>query len=105
MSDRKPFMSGCPYPGCPNQHTMIRWVHSDCGGYRWIYDDGYLQCEKCNERSKLIDNSFSCQYHEGEYRETSLENILNAISSSINGWGKDFFIRLFKSLTAMYNYD
>ena len=39
MSDRKPFMSGCPYPGCPNQHTMIRWVHSDCGGYRWIYDD------------------------------------------------------------------
>ena len=41
MSDRKPFMSGCPFPGCPKQNTMIRWVHSNCGGYRWIYDDGY----------------------------------------------------------------
>ncbi len=107
MSDRKPFKSGCPCPGCPNQDTMIRWVHSDCGGYRWIYDDGYLQCEKCNKRNKLIDNSFSCQYHKGEYREMSLGNILKAISisSSINGWGKDFTFRLCNSITNMYDYD
>ena len=105
MSDRKPFMSGCPFPGCPKQNTMIRWVHSNCGGYRWIYDDGYLQCEKCDERSKLTDNTFGCEYHEGEYKTISFQNILKAISisSSINGWGKDFTIRLVKSIQNMYD--
>ena len=103
MSHKQPFMSGCPYPGCPKQNKIIRWKHPNCGGSKLIYDDGYVQCDKCHAKAKLSKNSFTCDYHKGEYGKMSMQDIFRALSMSsmMNNWDRSFTQRLMASVRDM----
>ena len=54
------FKSICPI--CFEDDVM-EWTHSDCGGRRYIDENLYLICEKCSDRTFILDAYFTCNNH------------------------------------------
>lgn len=70
------FRSFCPI--CLNG-DIITWTHTNCGGNRYIDENLYLTCEKCNSRTYILDSTFSCPNHEGS-KKTDLMSLIQMIS-------------------------
>ena len=49
-------------PACGRGNPGV-FYHS-CGGKRYIDDNLYLYCDKCNNRAFLLDSRFKCESHD-----------------------------------------
>ena len=96
MSRKVTFRSKCP--SCDNNHEFIEWRHRACGGAYYLYTDGDIVCQRCDQRNNLLDMRFSCGTHEcwKDYNET-----LNYVIYIINNMGidKDFKLELLNNIT------
>lgn len=72
------FHAGCPVSGCKNAFIPIYWQHSVDLGRMFIYDNGYLECEKCETKGLIIDWKFDCGDHFYEY--ASYQGFLNMLA-------------------------
>ena len=66
-------------PACRDKE-IISWCHDTkkCGGARYIDEDLYLHCNKCNDKTFLFDGTFNCNKHDS--RKPSKENVRRALS-------------------------
>ena len=67
-----------PCPACGNMEISQRY--HECGGKRYIDEDLYLHCDKCNDKTFFMDSRFRCGNHE-DYRKVNLKNLMLAFSS------------------------
>ena len=67
-----------PCPACGNMEVQQRF--HECGGKRYIDEDLYLHCDKCNDKTFFMDSRFRCGNHE-DYREVNLKNLMLAFAS------------------------
>ena len=67
-----------PCPACGNMEISQRY--HECGGKRYIDEDLYLHCDKCNDKTFFMDSRFRCGNHE-DYREVNLKNLMLAFYS------------------------
>ena len=74
------FRSNCPI--CLDG-DIIEWIHTDCGGRRYIDEDLYLLCDKCNNRTFILDSGFSCDKHKDSHKP-ELYDIISLISQITN---------------------
>lgn len=72
------FNTSCP--ACSNQ-SKSQWVHKDCNGNIYIYEDGDLQCDYCSKSGFILDWKFACENHRSEYREPNIHSVLRAIAT------------------------
>ena len=95
------FISGCPVANCENNKRQIHWVHSSCGGYETISEDGIIQCKNCYTSGIFLDWSFNCGKH--CYQKGSLQGFLNAITILGNlNVSPLFLLKLTKSVTRQF---
>ena len=52
------YLFKCQCPIC-QEGDIFQWNHSNCGR-RFIDEDLYLICEKCNDRTFVLEASFAC---------------------------------------------
>jgi len=52
------FRSICPI--CREYDDVIQWKHTNCGGRRFIDENLDLICEKCGDRTFILNSPFSC---------------------------------------------
>ena len=71
------FKTKCP--AC-EECEIISWCHDTkkCGGARYIDEDLYLHCNKCNDKTFLFNETFDCGKHDS--RKPSKEHVVTAIS-------------------------
>ena len=52
-------------PACSDKE-IISWCHDSktCGGARYIDEDLYLHCNKCNNKTFLFNSTFNCGKHD-----------------------------------------
>ena len=52
-------------PACGDKE-IISWCHDTkkCGGARYIDEDLYLHCNKCNDKTFLFNSTFNCGKHD-----------------------------------------
>ena len=57
------FKTICPACG---DSEIISWCHDPkkCGGARYIDEDLYLHCNKCNDKTFLFNTTFDCGKHD-----------------------------------------
>ena len=57
------FKTKCP--ACVDRE-IISWCHNPqkCGGARYIDEDLYLHCNKCNDKTFLFNITFDCGKHD-----------------------------------------
>ena len=62
------FKTKCP--ACRNME-IISWCHDakKCGGDRYIDEDLYLHCNKCNDKTFLFNATFDCGKHDSRMPE------------------------------------
>ena len=60
------FKTKCP--ACDDSE-IISWCHNSekCGGARYIDEDLYLHCNKCNDKTFLFNSTFQCGKHYFQY--------------------------------------
>ena len=58
---------------------IIEWIHTDCGGRRYIDEDLYLYCDKCSDKTYLFDSTFKCEYHD-DYRKANKMIMMKGLS-------------------------
>ena len=87
------FKTKCPACG---DSEIFSWCHNTkkCGGARYIDEDLYLHCNKCNDETFLFNVTFNCGKH--DYRKPSMEHVMEALvdlrqSSDIP---KDIFMKM-----------
>lgn len=81
MSLKYSFRCGCPC--CDdNSNSLIKWRHRDCGGYSFIGEKGFVECENCKKSFGLENVHFNCGSHEFSFRSYPLKNthILNILT-------------------------
>jgi hypothetical protein len=102
MSNKIEFISGCPGFGCNNTKVAFTWVHSNCGGYEWLFDDGNVKCKKCNLELPLISWKFACKGH-SDYREANKQKICEilSISASLEKSDLNFQANMMKAISRM----
>ena len=66
-------------PAC-NNGEIISWCHNSktCGGARYIDEDLYLHCDKCNDKTFIFNTEFNCGKH--DFRKPDSYNVFNALS-------------------------
>ena len=71
------FKTICPACG---DSEIISWCHDpkNCGGARYIDEDLYLHCNKCNDKTFLFDGTFNCNKHDS--RKPELGPFLEALT-------------------------
>jgi len=71
------FKTICPACG---DSEIISWCHDpkNCGGARYIDEDLYLHCNKCNDKTFLFDGTFSCNKHDS--RKPSMVHVMKALT-------------------------
>ena len=59
---------------------IISWCHDPkkCGGARYIDEDLYLHCNKCNYKTFLFNATFDCGKH--DYRKPSMMHVVTALA-------------------------
>jgi len=65
-------------PACYNS-TKSFWYHKDCCGDICIFDDCYLQCQKCFCYHFILDWGFACEDHRTEYRQVNAQKLIRAM--------------------------
>ena len=62
------FKTICPACG---DSEIISWCHDpkNCGGARYIDEDLYLHCNKCNDKTFLFNATFDCGKHDSRKPE------------------------------------
>ncbi len=64
---------------------IIKWTHTKCGGTRYIDENLYLICEKCNDRTFILDTSFTCNHNNHNKAEKpDVLSLMEIISSFEN---------------------
>ena len=65
------FKTKCP--ACFDRE-IISWCHAPkkCGGARYIDEDLYLHCNKCNDKTFLFNATFDCGKHDSRKPEFHL---------------------------------
>ena len=73
------FKTICPACG---DSEIISWCHDPekCGGARYIDEDLYLHCNKCNDKTFLFNATFDCGKHDS--RKPTHMNYLAALAIS-----------------------
>ena len=71
------FKTICPACGA---NEIISWCHNPekCGGDRYIDDDLYLHCNKCNDKTFLFNKTFDCGKHDP--RKPSMVHVMEALA-------------------------
>ena len=71
---------------CPICLDGSRFVfYHDCGGKRFIDEDLYLHCEKCNDKTFILDSEFKCDCNNHNYYEkVDKYDIISCISQISN---------------------
>ena len=71
------FKTICPACG---DREIISWSHNPkkCGGARYIDEDLYLHCNKCNDKTFLFNAKFDCDKHDS--RNPSIVNVMKALT-------------------------
>ena len=71
------FKTRCP--ACIDKE-IISWCHDTkkCGGARYIDEDLYLHCNKCNDKTFLFNLTFNCGKH--DLRKPIFQEFLAALS-------------------------
>ena len=66
-------------PACRDKE-IISWCHDTkkCGGARYIDEDLYLHCNKCNDKTFLFDGAFNCNKHDS--RKPSKMHVRRALT-------------------------
>ena len=70
------FKTKCP--ACFDRE-IISWCHNPqkCGGARYIDEDLYLHCNKCNDKTFLFNLTFDCGKH--DFRKPEIYHFLAAL--------------------------
>ena len=70
------FKTKCP---CCDDSEIISWRHDfkKCGGDRYIDEDLYLHCNKCNDKTFLFNIRFNCGKH--DHRKPSMSGVMSAL--------------------------
>jgi hypothetical protein len=76
--DEVDFISPCPVQDCINKSKSYRWVHSDCGGYEKITNEGAIRCVRCGTSGLFVDWKFRCENH--SFKEASAQGVAYALS-------------------------
>ena len=66
-----------PCPACGNMEISQRY--HECGGKRYIDEDLYLHCDKCNDKTFFMDSRFRCSNH-NDYRKANRIKMMNAFA-------------------------
>ena len=74
------FKSNCPI--CFDEE-IHQWTHSDCGGNRYIDENCYLICEKCDNKIFILDTYFTCNNHRNS-QKPDVYDIICIIKSIVN---------------------
>ena len=69
------FKTICPACG---DSEIISWCHTKCGGARYIDEDLYLHCNKCNDKTFLFNLTFNCGKHDS--RKPSRQHVLEYLT-------------------------
>ena len=71
------FKTKCP--ACFDRE-IISWCHNPqkCGGARYIDEDLYLHCNKCNDKTFLFNATFDCGKHDS--RKPIYQGIFSALA-------------------------
>ena len=66
-------------PACRDKE-IISWCHDTkkCGGARYIDEDLYLHCNKCNDKTFLFNATFDCGKHDS--RKPSMLDVMKALA-------------------------
>ena len=67
-------------PACRSRRISQRY--HECGGKRYIDEDLYLYCDKCNNKTFFFDAKFQCENH--DFREVNLTTFLESIACLSN---------------------
>ena len=75
-------------PAC-NNGEIISWCHDSktCGGARYIDEDLYLHCDKCNDKTFIFNSTFNCGKHDS--RKPDFFSVVNALSILLQEVPKD----------------
>ena len=76
--DEVDFISPCPVQDCINKSKSYRWVHSGCGGYEKITNEGAIRCVRCGTSGLFVDWKFRCENH--SFKEASAQGVAYALS-------------------------
>ena len=70
------FKTVCPVCG---DSKIISWRHDTktCGGARYIDEDLYLHCNKCNDKTFLFNSQFQCGKH--DYQDPNCKHVFKAL--------------------------
>ena len=70
------FKTKCP---CCDDSEIISWCHNSekCGGARYIDEDLYLHCNKCNDKTFLFNATFDCGIH--NFREPDRMEVMRML--------------------------
>lgn len=76
------FYSNCPI--CLDNERFY-WVHSKDNGDDYIWDNCDLECDKCHNRSFILDHKFMCgMNNHNEYEKPDAYGLIEAISNIAN---------------------
>ena len=96
MSRKVTFLSKCP--SCDND-KFIMWRHRDCGGAYDLYTNGDIVCQRCYQKSNLLDMRFACGTHEcWKVYNGSSKDAINLIIKKMD-IGDDFKEELLYNIT------
>jgi hypothetical protein len=106
MTEKVDFVSGCPAFNCDNGRKSFNWVHHNCGGHEWLFNDGYVKCKNCNLSDMLISWKFKCTGH-SDFREVNREKICEILSmcASLEKGSKKFKKNLLNAVSDMIDDD
>ena len=62
---------------------VLEFTHSSCGGRRYIDENLYLICEKCSDRTFILDAYFTCNNHK-KSEKADCYDMIEIISSLSN---------------------
>ena len=70
------FKTKCPACG---DGEITSWCHNSekCGGVRYIDEDLYLHCNKCNDKTFLFNVRFNCGIH--NFREPDRMEVMRML--------------------------
>ena len=66
--------------GCPACHNRtISQHYHECGGKRYIDEDLDLYCDKCNDKTFILNAKFRCNFH--DYKEVNKMSLIDCMTS------------------------
>ena len=76
------FKTNCPI--CLDSE-IIQWTHSNCGGDQYIDENCDLICEKCNDRTFILDKTFKCNnLNHKNYYKPDVYNVIAILARITN---------------------